>query len=431
MSKRIVLLLSLTSCIICSTSGIESILNRKNVSIQRENRDEIIDNEFIDEENDSENPLKLIMLPESYSTQRCLDGSPFGYYLRRSTQGKNKNNFVFHLQGGGLCVKPKSCQNRKNNEHGSSKYWPDTFTPGRGSLQDVMSDDPEINPYFYDFNHVYLRYCSGDTWTGGRTSFDRNDLWFSGHRNLEAAIDHMNKTQQLGLATHVFLLGTSAGGIGVFNNADFFREKWLNQSTIFKAAPVAGFYFPGDVFIYPEWQHNIHIPINSIAAKYLTTWYGSILDESCVLESGHRHEHMCWDAHYLYKHIDTPIFVSENIFEKNQIESVLKCPNPWENNSTKSFMEWFGDTMVEGLISTVGSERGLLKGDGMFVPGCLEHGNNFCLQNGSIVNGKKMADLLPMWYFEEDPIVASTFQEIDSCNKNSETHLPCNYYCKC
>ena len=275
-----------------------------------------------------------------------------------------------------------------------------------------------------------MKYCSGDTWTGSRTSFDENDLWFSGHKNLEAAIDHLNKTQHLGLATHAFLLGSSAGGIGVLNNADFFREKWLNQSTIFKAAPIGGFYFPGDVYVYPEWQQDIHVPINSALAKYGTSWYGSALDESCISETDLDQQHMCLDAHYLYNYVDTSLFVAENRFDNHQLQLLL-CPDPWENDSTKDFMKWFGETMINGLLSTVQSERGLLKGDGLFAPSCLAHTGDFCLTNGPSLNGKKMADLLPIWYFEEDPLIASTFQEIDSCNEDEGTGLPCNDHCKC
>ena len=53
--------------------------------------------------------------------------------------------------------------------------------------------------------------------------------------------------------------------------------------------------------------------------------YWSILDESCIKESGKFRKHMCWDAHYLYNYIDTPLFVSENIYEaKNYGEVMLK-----------------------------------------------------------------------------------------------------------
>ncbi len=60
---------------------------------------------------------------------------------------------------------------------------------------------------------------------------------------------------------------SSAGGIGVFNNADFFRDAWLPRSAIVKAAPVSGFYFPGPILEYAEFLLHLDVPINRIAVK--------------------------------------------------------------------------------------------------------------------------------------------------------------------
>merc|ERR1711936_1164203 len=52
----------------------------------------------------SSSPLRLILLPDEYETQRCLDGTPFGYYIRRSNSNNNSKKWIIFLQGGGLCV---------------------------------------------------------------------------------------------------------------------------------------------------------------------------------------------------------------------------------------------------------------------------------------------------------------------------------------
>ena len=197
-------------------------------------------------------PLSLRFLPKSYDTERCLDGSPFGYYIRRSTSTVNSRKWIFLLEGGGLCVEPIDCIARKNSDEGSSSYWDNSFIPGTDGLKDILSDNPEENSFFFDYNHVYLKYCSGDTWTGTKNSFDKFGLWFSGHNNIKAAVQHINETEQLIEATHVLFLGLSAGGIGVHNNADYFRERWLSSNTKFRAASVGGFYFPGPVIMFPE-----------------------------------------------------------------------------------------------------------------------------------------------------------------------------------
>ena len=377
-------------------------------------------------------PLSLVLLPESYKTERCLDGSSFGYYIRRSKSSLKSHKWVFLLEGGGLCVEPIDCVLRKNSDEGSSLFWKETFMPGTDGLKDILSDNPQQNPYFYDYNHVYLKYCSGDTWTGTKSGFDQFGLWFSGHNNIKAVIDHLNQTETLKSATHVFLLGLSAGGIGVHNNADYFRERWISPSTIFRAASVGGFYFPGPVVLFPEYILNISIPVNNFASKYLTSWYGSALDENCLENTAERHQHRCWDSHYLYNFIDTRLFVMENRFDKSQIHDVLLCPyDHVHNNSTESFIKWFGDNMSTGLGLTVEGDRGKKKGDGLFSPSCLSHTTDFCIQGGPTVHGEKIGNILPKWFLEDDPTIASTYQKVDLCNHIQNTKLPCNTYCQC
>jgi hypothetical protein len=377
-------------------------------------------------------PLDLVLLPDEYDTQRCLDGTPYGYYIRRNDPTRETNKWIIFLQGGGLCVEPIDCINRKNSDRGSSSFWEDTLNPGSSGLQDIVSDNPEINPYFYDFNHVYLRYCSGDTWTGTRTSFDAFNLWFSGHNNIKATIDHLSKTTNFQEATNVFLVGESAGGIGVFNNADYFREKWLSPSTNFKAAPACGMYFPGEVFLYPEYLAGITIPFNPIASAYLSSWYGSAHDESCMDATHIGEHHRCWDASYLYNFVDTRLFLVQNRFDYSIAQDVLLCPyNHIKNDNTESFIALFGDTTVKGLAETVQAERGIFKGDGVFSPSCSNHTENVCMQGGPTLNGKKVGDMIGKWYVEEDPNLASAFQEVDMCNDIEGTGLPCNPYCYC
>jgi len=376
-------------------------------------------------------PLDLVLL-EEYEKERCLDGSPFGYYIRRADSlSENKDKWIVFLQGGGLCVEPIDCINRRDSDRGSSYYWDKTFNPGESGLQDIVSDDPIINPYFYNFNHVYLRYCSGDTWTGARSSFDAFNLWFSGHSNIKATIDHLNKTQNFADATDVFLVGESAGGIGVFNNADYFREKWISTTTNFKAAPMCGMYFPGDVVLYPEWLLGIDAPFNGLASAYLSSWYGSAHDESCMDATHIGDHHRCWDASYLYNYVDTRLFMVQNRFDYSISQDVLLCPyGHLKNNHTTTFIELYGDITMKGLADTVQGERGMSKGDGLFSPSCSEHTEDVCMRGGPTVDGMKVGNMIVDWYKEEDPNISSSFQVVDTCN-DEENRLPCNSFCQC
>ena len=87
--------------------------------------------------------------------------------------------------------------------------------------------------------------------------------------------------------------------------------------------------------------------------------------------------------------------------------------------------------MSEGLKNTVQSDVGIKKGDGLFVPSCLDHTLNFCIRGGPKVGDKKIGVLLPKWFLENDPVIASTYQEVDMCNIDEKTEMPCNTYCHC
>ena len=87
--------------------------------------------------------------------------------------------------------------------------------------------------------------------------------------------------------------------------------------------------------------------------------------------------------------------------------------------------------MSTGLASTVQSDRGKKKGDGLFTPSCLSHTSNFCIQGGPSVNHKQIGELLPKWFMEDDPLIAASYQEVDTCNDIEKTTLPCNSYCFC
>ena len=81
------------------------------------------------------------------------------YYIKMAAEPSTK--WVFFLQGGGLCVEPVDCRNRKESHLGSSSdlYWGDTYTLETDGAQDLLSDDEDANPEFHAYNHVFLPYC--------------------------------------------------------------------------------------------------------------------------------------------------------------------------------------------------------------------------------------------------------------------------------
>ncbi|KAK3257869.1 hypothetical protein CYMTET_33060 [Cymbomonas tetramitiformis] len=170
--------------------------------------------------------LSLVLFNDAFSKEsgaRCLDGTPSGYYIRKvASNSPNEGRWIVYLQGGGLCVEPADCLQRSKSDRGSSNKWGATRTVGTNGAEDLLSASSD-NP-FSDWNHVFVSYASGDTWTGTRRepTLATAGLYFAGHLTLRAVVSHLKETQGLKEATHLMLSGGSAGGIGVFNNADFF-----------------------------------------------------------------------------------------------------------------------------------------------------------------------------------------------------------------
>ena len=92
----------------------------------------------------------------------CLDGSPPGYYIREGT-GSGADKWILHQEGGGWCFTTEDCYNRSKTDLGSSKGWPPSVsTSGIGFL----SDDKDVNPDFYSWTAVYMKYCDGASFAG-------------------------------------------------------------------------------------------------------------------------------------------------------------------------------------------------------------------------------------------------------------------------
>ena len=95
---------------------------------------------------------------------------------------------------------------------------------------------------------------------------------------------------------------------------------------------------------------GLNVPLNALASLYLTNWYHSALDESCVEASaaGNFKPHRCWDASHLYQFIDSKLFLVQNQFDQLQIEDIALCPCSQINiASTRHFKEHFGRVVLQ------------------------------------------------------------------------------------
>ena len=200
----------------------------------------------------------------TYPYAKCLDGSPSGYYVRPSTNPSTANRFLIVLEGGGMCTGRADCTARAATDLGSSKNWSASFDWNSTSL---TTTDPRN--YFRAWNTIWVKYCDGSLWTGRRASATADPatfgLWFSGHRTVDALLDHLAATLGLNASTapaappqnKTFLAfaGGSAGGLGVFANVDHVARRLPHATVV--GVPIGGYvpaiaWFAGDAHHAPD-----------------------------------------------------------------------------------------------------------------------------------------------------------------------------------
>jgi hypothetical protein len=131
----------------------------------------------------------------------CADGSD--YWIQSRTADPEK--VMLYFQGGGACFTEAMCQ----FEDGTYKVTtgPDDHPAATGIFD---FDDPE-NP-FADWSVVHVPYCTGDVHIGdATTTYGDLTIEHNGFVNASFGLDFL--TEQFPDATHVFVTGSSAGGV--------------------------------------------------------------------------------------------------------------------------------------------------------------------------------------------------------------------------
>jgi len=156
----------------------------------------------------------------------CNDGTDAAYYFEAGS-GSGQGRWMIHLQGGNGCGKPESCIERAQDEPQltSSASYPETI-----SLNGLFAADAALNPDFFNWNAVHIKYCSSDTWRGSKAATaEPGGFHFRGHDIIRGVLEDLQDEADFGgdnlaNATSVILAGSSAGGNGVKHNLDRVAE---------------------------------------------------------------------------------------------------------------------------------------------------------------------------------------------------------------
>mmetsp|Transcript_7523 Transcript_7523/g.19036 ORF Transcript_7523/g.19036 Transcript_7523/m.19036 type:complete len:487 (+) Transcript_7523:75-1535(+) len=392
----------------------------------------------------------------------CLDGTPGAFYISQTPVAHRKTGqWVIHLQGGGWCYDEPTCYNRSVDTRfginlGSSAHFLPNQTEADLLISGMLSENCTENPTFCNFNFVLAKYCDGTSFSGNRedpvvytdASGKQTKMWFRGRRILDAILDTLIEDFSLDFASEILLSGDSAGGLAVFNHANYVHRRvqrsrpHRSEGLKFRLAPSSGFFlYHQNVGGKPVWQEQMRYLF------HMSNW--TLTDNECLETYAGDLQWLCLFPQNLYKFIDPPIFILNSALDLWQVSNILASeriegfPNGeettvslwsqfnssavpgWESCSAgRGHIENCGpgqiyhmNTYMESFTALMLNDRAFEKsGNGAFLYGCFDHAAELrdAPYRTYTVGGVSMRDALSAWWLSQDAALAQNHVEIRS-----------------
>ena len=170
----------------------------------------------------SELQKKYISDPEAI----CNDNSRATFYIGPGLGTK----WIVFFESGGFCASFEDCNKRYLNIN-STMFMTSDILPGEVTGRDLLSASRNENPTFFEYTRVLVPYCSSDLWLGLKTNPKRpfhfvndssvDNFSFRGQTIFRSVFMDLLQQYNLSNAEEIILSGSSAGGVGVLNHADW------------------------------------------------------------------------------------------------------------------------------------------------------------------------------------------------------------------
>ncbi|KAL4570385.1 hypothetical protein LXL04_026037 [Taraxacum kok-saghyz] len=329
----------------------------------------------------------------------CLDGSPPAYQFDAGF-GDGLQNWLVHMQGGGWCNSVEDCQKRTKNLYGSSNNMKSTDYNFTG----IMSNKQELNPNFFNWNRVVLRYCDGSSYTGDVETVDPvTNLHFRGARVFDVMINELLK-KGLKFASNALLSGSSAGGLASILHCEKFH-KIFPKTTRVKCFSDAGYF--------------AHVKDLSGGYKFeryydeVVTLHGSSknLNPECTSKMN---PSLCFYPQFAIPYVTTPLFILQTTYDTFQVQNIFATPqadpeglfakckgdlNVCSSAQIKSLQDFRSEFLEALMVVGNGTSRG------WFVNNCFTHGQCEYQSKWSgnpawELNHKAIAQAVGDWFYD-------------------------------
>ncbi|XP_022543372.2 pectin acetylesterase 9 isoform X1 [Brassica napus] len=354
----------------------------------------------------------------------CLDGSLPAYHLDRGF-GAGSDNWLLQFEGGGWCNDIASCKDRSKTHRGSTRFMTKTAV-----FTGILSNNASLNPDFYNWNKVRLRYCDGASFAGDRQVGNGTSmLYFRGQRIWNAIIlDLLPKG--LAKAEKALLTGCSAGGLSTFLHCDNFTS-YLPKTAYVKCMSDAGFFLDAIDVASNRTMRSLYTQLVSLQGVQKN------LDPNCT-HAFYPEPSLCFFPQYALRFIKTPMFILNSAYDVFQFHHGLVPPSAdltgrWNrcklnvtacNPHQLDALQGFRTDMLEALMNFFrNSTRG-----GMFINSCFDHCQS-ALQETWLsptsprIHNKTISKTVGDWYFGRGEDV----KQIDCpypCDKTCHNLIP-------
>ena len=270
-----------------------------------------------------------------------------------------------------------------------------------------MSDDPAVNPHFFNASLIFMHYCDGSSYSSyrpdpiprpadldaslariraerGADFFDYEgapagaapaQIWMRGRANLQAVVAYLLQNLGMAGAAELIVSGGSAGGTGVYLGLDYIRG-WVPAGMRVAGNPDAGFFLD-----LPRAGGNDTWYRDCFAAA-APVWNGSdIASPACVAANG-AEPWKCYLPEYSLPFIETPMLVSNSPIDMWGLGNILDLGCiPTMDNKTYNKMtpcdpahwqllqQWFDafSLRLNALLAASPTSRSA------FIPSCFVH----------------------------------------------------------
>jgi len=311
----------------------------------------------------------------------CNDGTPAVYYFRPGME-EFKDKWVFHVEGGGSCLNPDGCIQRRQEDLNLT-----TSKTAPASLQEggILSLDRSKNRDFYGWNHVKLNYCSSDTWVGDIDQTINGEVWYFRGKNIVRAIiedlqqAEVIQTANLSEATEVIWSGSSAGGGGAAQNLDM-------VAGVLPQARVVG-------LIDSSWGIDIepYFDLGQPSAAEVVAFQKRTYDESCTSDFA-AEPYRCSDWEVVQSYFETPTFhfINQRDHKKLEGHGAAAPYDPAEST-------WIQTVFRPAVINSLGL---IESSDGVYSPNQTFH---IAITNEKFfqpyIENTSVAKVFGNWYF--------------------------------